>query len=102
MQYPTSSALQGCLKNLATEVANSGERPFRVDMLPVHGGKPPMYTVVILSPAKERLRQKVGEILNRSFSLGVGSFTINGAEALRLLSQYSQPAITTSVSSENA
>ena len=65
MQYPTPSALQACLKNLATGVADSGDRPFRVDMLPVYGGKPPMYTVVILSPAKERLREKLGEILNR-------------------------------------
>jgi hypothetical protein len=47
-----------------------------------------MYTVVILSPAKERLRQKLGEILNRSFSLGVGSFTLKGAEAVLLISKY--------------
>lgn len=47
-----------------------------------------MYTVVILSPAKEQLRQKLGEILNRSFSLGVGSFTLKGPEALLLISKY--------------
>jgi hypothetical protein len=88
VQYPTSSELQACLKTLAAEVACSVDRPFRVDMLPVYGGKPPMYTVVILSPAKEQLRQKLGEILNRSFSLGVGSFTLKGPEALLLISKY--------------
>ena len=90
MQYPSSSELQACLKNLASGVSCPEERPFRVDMLPVYGGKPPMYTVVILSPAKERLREKVGEILNRSFSLGVGSFTLKGPEALLLISKYGQ------------
>ena len=88
MQYPTSAELQACLKNLAIGVADSVDTPFRVNILPVYGGKPPMYTVVILSPAKERLRQKLGEILNRSFSLGVASFTLNGAEAVLLISKY--------------
>ena len=88
MQYPTSSQLQVCLKNLASGLSCSEDRPFRVDMLPVHGGKPPMYTVVILSSAKERLREKLGEILHRSFSLGVGSFTLKGPEALLLISKY--------------
>ena len=88
MQYPTSSEFQACLQSLAIGVADSVDTRFRVDILPVYGGKPPMYTVVILSPAKERLRQKLGEILNRSFSLGVGSFTLKGAEAVLLISKY--------------
>ena len=90
MQYPSSSQLQACLKNLASGVSCIEDRPFRVDMLPVYGGKPPMYTVVILSSAKERLREKIGEILNRSFSLGVGSFTLKGPEAVLLVSKYGQ------------
>jgi hypothetical protein len=76
MQYPTPAQLQASLKNLAKEASCREERPFDVDMLPVHGGKPPMYTVVMLSSAKERLREKLGGILNRSFSLGVVSFTL--------------------------
>ena len=92
MQYPTSSELQACLKHLATGVACAVDKPFRVDMLPVYGGKPPMYTVVILSPAKERLRERLGEILNRSFSLGVGSFILKGPEALLLISKCSEAA----------
>jgi hypothetical protein len=91
MEYPTSVEVETCLKNVATEVGDSTATPFRVDILPVYGGKPPMYTVVILSPAKERLRQGVGQILNRSFSLGVGSFTLKGAEAAILVSKYGRP-----------
>lgn len=88
MEYPTSTEVEKCLKHLAAEVGDLTTKPFRVDLLPVSGGKPPMYTVVILSPGKERLRQGIGQLLDRSFSLGVGSFTLKGAEAILLISKY--------------
>ena len=44
-----------------------------------------MYTVVILSGAKEPLRKKLAYTLSRSFSLGVSSFMLTGDEAVRLM-----------------
>ncbi|MEO8631332.1 MAG: hypothetical protein ABI612_25040 [Betaproteobacteria bacterium] len=88
MDYPTSAEVEKCLKFIAVEVGDLSAKPFRVDLLSVSGGKPPMYTVVILSPAKEKLRQGLGELLDRSFSLGVGSFMLKGPEAVVLVSKY--------------
>jgi len=85
MEYPTQAELAGCLKNIASEVGDATTTPFRVDVVPLHGGKPPMYAVVILSASKEPLRQKLANILSRSFSLGVSSFMLNGDEAASIL-----------------
>ena len=92
MEYPLATEVEKCLKRVAAEVGEQTTKPFRVDLLPVSGGKPPMYTVVILAPGKERLRQAIGQLLNRSFSLGVGSFTLKGAEAILLMSKYGRAA----------
>jgi len=45
------------LKQFAIEVGDATLQPFRVDLVRVHGGKPPIYCVVIRSFAKEPLRQ---------------------------------------------
>ena len=85
MQYPSASDLEACLKSLAAEAGDATTKPFRVDVVPLHGGQPPMYTVVILSGAKEPLRKKLAYTLSRSFSLGVSSFMLTGDEAVRLM-----------------
>jgi len=88
-QYPTQSEVQECLKTLAQEAGDATVHPFRVDLVPLHG-KPPMYAVVILSAAKEPLRQKLSQILSRGFSLGVSSFMLTGNEAVTLLKRCRQ------------
>jgi hypothetical protein len=87
-QYPSKSEVEECLKTLAVEIGDATVHPFRVDLVPLHGGKPPMYAVVILSAAKEPLRQKLSQILSRGFSLGVSSFMLTGNEAVILLKRY--------------
>jgi hypothetical protein len=90
VEYPSKSQVETALRSLAVETGDSATSPFRVDMLPVHGGKPAMYTVVILSPSKSRLCQRLGEVLERSFSLGVGSFILKPPEAVRLVGHYGE------------
>jgi len=53
-----------------------------------------MYAVVILSPQREPLRQRLGQILSRNFSLGVTSImlTMSDAETLLARWQASRPA----------
>ncbi len=68
-------------------MGDSSPTPFRVDILPVYG-KPPMYTVVMLSAAKEPLRKALGQLFHRSFNLGVGSFTLRVTEPALLISKY--------------
>ena len=62
-------------------------------MVRLHG-RPPMYAVVILFPAREPLRQRLGQILSRNFSLGVTSImlTVTDAETLLARWQSSRPA----------
>jgi hypothetical protein len=83
--YPSKTEVEECLKTLAVETGDATAQPFRVDLVPLHGGKPPMYAVVILSASKEPLRQKLSSILSRGFSLGVSSFMLTGNEAVTLL-----------------
>jgi hypothetical protein len=83
--YPSKTEVEECLKSLAVEAGDATVHPFRVDLVPLHGGKPPMYAVVILSASKEPLRQKLSEILSRGFSLGVSSFMLTGNEAVTLM-----------------
>jgi len=89
-QYPSKTEVEECLKSLAAEIGDPTAHPFRVDLVPLHGGKPPMYAVVILAAAKEPLRQKLSQILSRGFSLGVSSFMLTGNEAITLLKRYRQ------------
>ena len=61
-------------------------RPFRVDVVRVHGGKPPIYSVVIRSSAKEPLRQRLEQLLNRRLTCGISSFMLKPDEATRIIS----------------
>ena len=80
-QYPQAFALEERLKRLAVELGDATSKPFRVDMIPVHGGKPPMYCVVIRSSAKELLRERLGQLLNRHLTCGSSSFMLKLDEA---------------------
>ena len=82
--YPTEAEIESCLRQLAVSVGDRSASPFRVNMVRLHG-KPPMYSVVILSPAREPLRQRIGHILARNFSLGVTSIMLSFADAELLL-----------------
>ena len=83
-EYPTQSELESCLKTIATETGDVSLTPFRVDVVARHD-KPPMYSVMIKSPDKDRLRQQIGQILSRSFALGTTSFMLTSSEATSLI-----------------
>jgi hypothetical protein len=85
VQYPTPTEIESCLKIFANEIGETTDYPFRVDMVPRYGGKPPVYTVIIRAAEKEPLRCKLGEVLNRSFSLGGTSFALKASEAQVIL-----------------
>ena|SRR5215217_5377473 len=89
MQYPTPSEIEQSLKRFAEEVGDTTESPFRVDMLARYGGKPPLYTVMIRCAEKEPIRQKLSQVLSRSFSMGGTSFALNASEAQKVL-QYTR------------
>lgn len=90
MQYPSETDLDACLKSIATQTGDQTAIPFRSSMVRLHG-KPPMYSVVILSPAREPLRQRLGQILARNFSLGVTSIMLTVADAEMLMSHCNMP-----------
>ena len=79
MDYPSESDLEACLRTIAVDAGDASGAPFRISMVRLHG-KPPMYSVVILSASREPLRQRLGEILSRNFSLGVTSIMLSVAE----------------------
>jgi hypothetical protein len=54
-------------------------------MVPVAGGKPPIYIVVLRSQHRERTRQLLAEILQRRLCLGATSFSVSATEAERLI-----------------
>jgi hypothetical protein len=83
-EYPTQSELLSCLTNIANVAGDTTNVPFRVDVIPLHG-KPPMYSVMIKSPAKDLLRRQIGQILSRPFALGATSFMLTGSEAASLV-----------------
>ena len=82
--YPTQSELLSYLTTLAGTTGDPTQVPFRVDIIPAHG-KPPMYSVMIKSPAKDLLRRQIGQILSRPFALGATSFMLTGSEAVSLV-----------------
>jgi hypothetical protein len=84
MEYPAESDLETCLRKIAFETGDSSSSPFRINMVRLHG-KPPMYSVVILSPKREPLRQRLGQLLSRNFSLGVTSIMLTVSDAQNLL-----------------
>jgi hypothetical protein len=85
-EYPQASALEESLKHLAIEVGDATAKPFRVNMVRVHGGKPPIYCVLIRSSAKEPLRQRLEQMINRSLSCGISSYMLKANEAARIIS----------------
>ena len=87
--YPTQSELLNCLATIATVAGDTTKLPFRVDVIPLNG-KPPMYSVMIKSPAKDLLRRQIGTILGRGFALGATSFMLSGNEAISLVQQQKQ------------
>ena len=91
MQYPQASALEARLKQVAVEVGDSTAQPFRVDLVLVHGGRPPVYSVVIRSSGKESLRHRLEQLLDRKLTCGISSFMLQLHEAERLLSGNSNP-----------
>jgi hypothetical protein len=85
MQYPTSTEIEKCLKGIASEIGDTTDSPFRVDVVAQYGGKPLLYTVVIRSAEKEPIRKRLAEMLNRKFSLGGTSFALDASEAQVIL-----------------
>ena len=84
-EYPQAFALEERLKQLAVELGDATVKPFRVDMIRVYGGKPPIYCVVIRSKAREPLRQRLEQLLNRRLTCGVSSFMLKLGEAERIV-----------------
>ncbi len=83
--YPQALALEKSLKHLAVDVGDTTANPFRVEMIRVHGGKPPIYCVVIRSSAKEPLRLRLEQLLNRRLTCGSSSFMLKPDEAERIV-----------------
>ena len=92
MEYPSKSSVELALTRLAEEMRDNTVRPFRVELLKIHGGQPPQYTVVVLSHKQLLLCNKLGTVLGRSVSVGTRSFLLSVPEALALLQQYGGPA----------
>jgi hypothetical protein len=90
MNYPSKDELEAVLRSLAEQAGDLTARPFRVDPLPVHGSGSPMYTVVILSRQRSLLRDKLSDILHRSFAMGTGSFVLKASEVVALVSHGGQ------------
>ena len=88
MEYPSESRVELALRRLATEIGDDTADPFRVALLKIHGGHPPRYTVVVVSPKQMLLRETLGSVVGRSFSLGVRSFLLTVPEALKLILKY--------------
>jgi hypothetical protein len=83
--FPQASVLEERLQRIAIEIGDPTQKAFRVDLVRVHGGKPPVYSVVIRSPAKEPIRMKLEEILNRRLTCGISSFMLKADEAQRIV-----------------
>ena len=84
-QYPEPSVVEERLKQLAADAGDASLKPFRVDVVAVHGGKPPLYCVVIRSAQKAALRQKLEPLLHRTLTCGMSSFMLKAHEAARIL-----------------
>ena len=92
MQYPTPSEVERALKFFAEEIGDTTDSPFRVAMVARHGGKAPVYSVVIRGVDQEPIRKKLAEVLNRRFSLGGTSLALDANEA-QIISQYRPTAL---------
>ena len=88
MEYPNEGRVESALRQLATEIGDDTADPFRVALLKVHGGQPPRYTVVVVSPKQMLLCDRLGAVVGRSFSVGVRSFLLTVPEASKLILKY--------------
>ena len=88
MEYPSKARVDLALTRLANEVGDDTAHPFRVELLKIHGGQPPQYTIVVLSPKQMLLCERLGAVVGRSFSVGVRSFLLTVPEALKLILKY--------------
>jgi hypothetical protein len=86
IQHPQASAVEERLMRLTLEAGDATPNPFQVDLVRVHGGKPPIHSVVIRSIAKEPLRQRLEQLLNRRLTCGVSSFMLKVHEAELIVS----------------
>lgn len=84
-EYPQADELEEHLKYLAIEVGETMPKPFRVDLVKVHGGKPPVYSVVIRSKDKEPLRMRLEQLLSRPLTCGISSFMLKASEAKHIV-----------------
>ena len=88
MEYPSLSRVESALTRLATEIGDDTVNPFRVELLKIHGGQPPRYTVVVVSPKRVLLCERLGAVIGRSFSLGIRSFLLTVPDASKLILQF--------------
>jgi hypothetical protein len=88
MEYPSKIRVESALTRLATEIGDDSVNAFRVELLKIHGGQPPRYTVVVLSPNRMLFCDRLGAVVGRSLSLGVRSFLLTVPEALKLILKY--------------
>ena len=94
-QHPHASALEQRLQQLAAEISDATPKPFRVDMVRIHGGKPPVYSLVILSYAKEplrRMRQRYADDGKTDAARSIGAAVEHVEEAQRLAGKLDQAA----------
>jgi hypothetical protein len=84
-EYPKASDLEQRFARMAARMSDSSPRPVCVTVVPVNGGKPPMYAVVLRSREKEQIRQQLSQILERQLCLGVTAFSLQAAEARRVI-----------------
>ena len=87
MNYANTDELEAVLKSLANLAGDPSARPFRVDLLRDHGRSA---TVVMLSQQRSLLREKLSDVLHRSFALGIRSFVLQASEAAILVSNGSK------------
>ena len=87
MQYPTLSQVEESLKLFAEEIGEAMDSPFRASMVARHGGKAPVYSIVIRCVDQEPIRKKLAEVLNRKFSMGGTSLALDASEA-QVISEY--------------
>ena len=85
VKYPEACALEDRLKQLAMEIGNQDPKPFRVDLVRVHGGKAPLYCVVMRSADKAGLRRQLEPLLHRPLNCGITSFMLKAEEVTRIL-----------------
>ncbi len=90
MEHPTNLQVQLALKRMAEELGDDSLRPFRVELLRIHGSEAPKYTVVVLSTRRALLCEHLGKVVGRSFDLGIRSFLLTLPQALRLMLRYGQ------------